>query len=56
VEIRLSVPVTGAEEVNLLEDLLHPLDVTDDTIRINLAPFEIKTIRLHTPPRSALNE
>jgi len=46
VEIRLSAPVTGAEEVDLLEDPLRRLVVTHDTIRLDLAPFEIKTIKL----------
>lgn len=46
VSIRLSAQVQRAEEINLLEDPGQPLDVQEDTVRLNLKPFEIKTIRL----------
>ena len=46
VTIRLSAPVISAEEVNLMEDPGHTLAVSDDSVRLDFGPFEIKTIKL----------
>ena len=45
-KIRLSVPVAAAEEVNLMEDPGRKLAVADNSLQINLHPFEIKTLKL----------
>jgi alpha-mannosidase len=36
----------AAEEVNLIEDPLHVLAVSDGAIRLDFRPFEIKTVKL----------
>lgn len=47
VTVRLAAGVTGAEEVNLLEDPGAPVAVVDgDAVRVDFRPFEIKTLRL----------
>lgn len=46
VQVRLSVPVIAAEEVNLMEDHRRTLSVVNDSVALNLRPFEIKTVRL----------
>ena len=46
VEVKLSVPMASAKEANLMEDPLLELPVRDDAIRLDLRPFEIKTICL----------
>jgi len=48
--IRLPAGVTHAEEVNLLEDPIKELKVDNGVLRLDLRPFEIKTIAL--PARS----
>ena len=45
VKIRLTEGVSEAEEVNLMEDPVRKLDVTDNTVHLDFRPFEIKTIR-----------
>jgi alpha-mannosidase len=47
--IRLAAHVLGAEEVNLMEDPGTELALTDDTLQLDLRPFEIKTIKLQLP-------
>jgi alpha-mannosidase len=46
VKIHFSISVQAASEVNLMEDLLQSTAVEDDTIRLDLRPFEIKSFRL----------
>jgi alpha-mannosidase len=46
VTVRLTMPVLSAEEVNLMEDPGHKLDLIDNSIRLDFRPFEIKTIAL----------
>ena len=43
--VRLALQTAAAEEVNLMEDSLRKLPVTDNAVRLDLGPFEIKTIR-----------
>ncbi len=45
-KIRLSAQVVAAEEVNLMEDPGRKLAVADNTLKLDLRPFEIKTIKL----------
>ena len=46
VELIVNFNVQEAYESNLLERKVKPIDVRQNTIRIPLAPFEIKTIRI----------
>jgi alpha-mannosidase len=48
--IHLSAAVAAAEEVNLMEDPGTKLSVTDNTLQLDLRPFEIKTVRLWLAP------
>jgi alpha-mannosidase len=45
IRVKLSVPVTAAEEVNLMEDPIRALPVTNNGIVLDLRGFEIKTVR-----------
>ncbi|NDJ78066.1 MAG: alpha-mannosidase [Chloroflexi bacterium] len=38
--------ITSAEEINLLEEPLGPVDVMRDTLRFNLTPYQIRTFRV----------
>jgi alpha-mannosidase len=44
VTVRLSVPVVTVEEVNLLEDSGPRIAVSDNSVRLDFKPFEIKTL------------
>jgi alpha-mannosidase len=44
--LRTTLPITRAERVNLLEDVLAPQPVTDGGIALTLRPFEIITLKL----------
>jgi alpha-mannosidase len=46
VTIRLSAEVTQAQETNLLEDPTGKLDAAGGTLRFDMRPFEIRTLRL----------
>ena len=46
VKIHFSGSVQAASEVNLMEDKLKSATFENNTIRLNLRPFEIKTFRL----------
>ncbi len=46
VSITFAVRVGAAEEVNLVEDSIQTIEVTDNAIRLNFKPFEIKTVKL----------
>ena len=46
VKIHFSSTVQAASEVNLMEDKLKSATVENNTIRLDLRPFEIKTFRL----------
>jgi alpha-mannosidase len=46
VAIKLRAKVQSAHEANLMEDPGTPLSADGDTVRVDLGPFEIKTIRL----------
>ncbi len=50
VRIKVHAAVTSAEEVNLMEDPVRKLDIQDDTLRIDLRAFEIKTFKLALGP------
>jgi alpha-mannosidase len=45
-KIHFSSPVQAASEVNLMEDRLKSTAVENNTIRVDLRPFEIKTFRV----------
>ena len=49
-KIRFTIPIAGAEEVNLMEDPGCRLPVTGNVLALDLRPFEIKTIRLKIRP------
>jgi alpha-mannosidase len=53
--IRVSATVAAAEEVNLMEDPGRKLTVADNTMHLELRPFEIKTIKLRLPSSNAAN-
>ncbi len=44
--VRLAAHVSSAQEVNLMEDPGTDLEVTDNSLQLDLRPFEIKTIRM----------
>ena len=46
VEIKFHVPVSSAAETNLLGDEIRPLPAAGDTLRLDLRPYEIKTLKL----------
>jgi len=46
VAINVHVPVESAAETDLLGDVLRPLPAQGDAVRIDLRPFEIKTVEL----------
>jgi alpha-mannosidase len=47
VEIKVHVPVVAAAETNLLGDEIRTMAVNQNSIRLDLRPFEIETIRLN---------
>ena len=51
--IRLSAQVNAAQEVNLMEDSGPEIAVADNTLQLELRPFEIKTIKLRLQPHEA---
>jgi alpha-mannosidase len=51
VTIHFKAAIAAAWEANLLEDSGHPLKVKDNTVRFDLHPFEIKTIKLSLSPQ-----
>jgi alpha-mannosidase len=52
VRLSLGTGITAADETNLLEDVGAELKADGDTLRFDLTPFEIKTIRLRLAPPS----
>jgi alpha-mannosidase len=50
VEIKFHVPVSSASETNLLGDEIRPLPAAQDTLHLDLRPFEIKTLKLKLRP------
>jgi alpha-mannosidase len=46
VEIKFHVPVSSAFETNLLGHEIRPLPAAQDTLHLDLRPFEIKTLKL----------
>lgn len=46
VEIKFSKPVQAAWTTNLLEENLEPMQVKDASIRIDLNPYQIVTLRV----------
>jgi alpha-mannosidase len=46
VMLTLGMPVAFAEEVNLMEESIQPLTISDNQLALKLKPFEIKTIKL----------
>jgi alpha-mannosidase len=50
VNIRFNTQIQSASEVNLLEDQIRSLPPGQDSIDIDLRPFEIKTFRLQLKP------
>jgi alpha-mannosidase len=49
-KIRFSAQVATAEEVNLMEDPGRALPMSDNGLRFDLRPYEIKTIKLKLEP------
>lgn len=45
VQIKCTMPVDAAYEVNLIEDVVTPLATADDAVQFDLGPFEIKTVK-----------
>jgi alpha-mannosidase len=50
VTVRLHARLRSAQEANLLEDPGRALEVKDDAVRLDLHPFEIKTLLLRVEP------
>jgi alpha-mannosidase len=50
VEIKLHVPVSSAAETNLLGDEIRPLPAAQNTLHLDLRPYEIKTLKLNLHP------
>jgi alpha-mannosidase len=50
VEIRFHVPVSSTFETNLLGDEVRPLPTVQDTVHLDLRPYEIKTLKLKLRP------
>ena len=50
VKIGLVPKVVSADEVNLMEDPGRKLAVANDTVAVDLGPFEIKTLKLQLEP------
>ena len=46
--LRPAWPVARAEEVDLIERPIAPLQVAEGAVRLALAPHEIKTVKLYT--------
>jgi alpha-mannosidase len=44
--LRFGFPVAAAAEVNLMEEVIGPLDLHDGQVALTFRPFEIKTVRL----------
>ena len=53
VEVKFHVPVSSASETNLLGDEIRPLPAAQDTLHLDLRPFEIKTLKLKLHPPEA---
>ncbi|MHB0956924.1 MAG: alpha-mannosidase [Pirellulaceae bacterium] len=53
--IQLSALVASAEEVNLMEDSGPRLTLTDNSLQLDLRPFEIKTVKLWLKPGETRN-
>ena len=49
VEIKFHVPVSSAFETNLLGDDGKPLPAANGAVRLDLRPFEIKTLKVKLP-------
>ncbi len=45
VEIVSALPIERVEEVNLVEDLIRPMDISHKGLRVDLRPFPIQTLR-----------
>jgi alpha-mannosidase len=52
VEIKFHVPVSSAFETNLLGDDGKPLPAANGAVRVDLRPFEIKTLKVKLPTGS----
>jgi len=50
VSIKFQAEIASASEANLMEDPGRELEVTDNTLKFDLGPFEIKTFRLKLQP------
>jgi alpha-mannosidase len=44
--LRFAVQIEAAEEVNLLEEPIGPVDVMADTLRFSLTPYQIRSFRV----------
>jgi alpha-mannosidase len=53
IEVKFHVPVSSAFETNLLGDEIRPLPAAQDTVHLDLRPFEIKTLKLKLHPSEA---
>jgi alpha-mannosidase len=44
--LTFAAPIASAQEVNLLEEPVGPVDVLGDTLRFHLTPYQIRSIRV----------
>jgi alpha-mannosidase len=51
VEIKFHVPLSSASETNLLGDEVRALPTAQDTLHLDLHPYEIKTLKLKLRPQ-----
>jgi len=42
----LDFPVTAAFETNLMEEVINPLELTENSVALKFLPFEIKTVKV----------
>jgi alpha-mannosidase len=45
--LAFTAPIESAEEVNLLEEPIGPVDVIVDTLRFGLAPYQVRSFRVN---------
>ena len=50
VTLRCAYPITAAFRCNILKENQQPLDVTDNTLQLEIKPYQIVTVRLLVRP------
>jgi alpha-mannosidase len=53
IRIKLNAGISSARAVSLLEDGGAELQVVDDSLQVDLGPYQIKTFSLKLPPLDA---